>query len=148
MNLGNQHVDELSIHSLLDRRIKVLRMAETHVNLNVLFPFIACWIWQIQQAPPLLFGYDFVNAPICRLTHLDLSQATFPNRQVLCNILSRCKNLEVGIQSHTKNEHFQALSLENCELVDEEICREVSKNSNLRYLDLVYVSLFLFFIKR
>lgn len=110
MNVGKRAIDEPVLHSLLDRQVMSLRLAEAQII-----------------AAPTLCWYNFHNTLLmARLTHLDLSQTIFSDKETLCRLLRRCRSLK-------------ALSLENCEIVDDEILREIAKNQELQHLDMVYV---------
>ncbi|KAL7072886.1 hypothetical protein ACQ4LE_008057 [Meloidogyne hapla] len=113
MNLSKRPIDELSLHSLLDRKMEILRLAEA----------------ELIESPQFISSYE-INIPnieIAKLTHLDLSHATYENAEILLRIFERCRNLE-------------ALSLESCPLLNDSICNEIGKNLDLRFLDLVYVN--------
>uniref|UniRef100_A0A183BMS2 F-box domain-containing protein n=1 Tax=Globodera pallida TaxID=36090 RepID=A0A183BMS2_GLOPA len=112
MNLAGRLIDEESIHSLFNRQLKVLRLASAEVKTPSLFPW-----------------FDVQHTASAQLTHLDLSQAKFDTSDTLVRLLSRCKSL-------------QALSLESCDLLDDECCRVIANNSALKYLDLVYAKRF------
>ncbi|KAL3123399.1 hypothetical protein niasHT_004571 [Heterodera trifolii] len=108
MNLAGRLLDEESIHALFDRQLKVLRLASAEIKPLSLFSW-----------------YNSQQMTTAQLTHLDLSQAKFGSSDTLLRLLVRCESL-------------QALSLESCELLDEECCRAIANNSALRHLDLVY----------
>jgi len=74
----------------------------------------------IESLPFIQLEYNLYPAA---LTHLDLGLVEFWDAKVLRNLLKRCENL-IG------------LSLERCELIDDEICKEIAKNTNLQYLSL------------
>ncbi|KAF7635176.1 F-box domain-containing protein [Meloidogyne graminicola] len=110
MNLGKRLIDEFSLHSLLDRKMEILRLAEALI-----------------ESPQFISGYDLSNIELSNLTHLDLSHATYENSNILQRFFERCRCLV-------------ALSLEGCSLLNDAICHEIGKNIQLRFLDLVYVN--------
>ncbi|CAK5084019.1 unnamed protein product [Meloidogyne enterolobii] len=113
MNLSKRLIDELSLHSLLDRKMEILRLTEA----------------ELTESPQFISSYEIniQNIELTKLTHLDLSHATYENSEILLRIFERCRNLE-------------ALSLESCHILNDAICNEIGKNLDLRFLDLVYVN--------
>uniref|UniRef100_A0A915LHN0 F-box domain-containing protein n=1 Tax=Meloidogyne javanica TaxID=6303 RepID=A0A915LHN0_MELJA len=113
MNLSKRLIDELSLHSLLDRKMEILRLTEA----------------ELTESPQFVSSYEIniQNIELTKLTHLDLSHATYENSEILLRIFERCRNLE-------------ALSLESCSILNDAICNEIGKNLDLRFLDLVYVN--------
>ncbi|CAK5029788.1 unnamed protein product [Meloidogyne enterolobii] len=111
--LGKRLIDELSLHSLLDRKMEILRLTEA----------------ELTESPQFISSYEIniQNIELTKLTHLDLSHATYENSEILLRIFERCRNLE-------------ALSLESCSILNDAICNEIGKNLDLRFLDLVYVN--------
>uniref|UniRef100_A0A915LLS7 Uncharacterized protein n=1 Tax=Meloidogyne javanica TaxID=6303 RepID=A0A915LLS7_MELJA len=84
---------------------------------------------ELTESPQFISSYEINirNIELTKLTHLDLSHATYENSEILLRIFERCRNLE-------------ALSLESCSILNDAICNEIGKNLDLRFLDLVYVN--------
>uniref|UniRef100_A0A1I7W630 F-box domain-containing protein n=1 Tax=Heterorhabditis bacteriophora TaxID=37862 RepID=A0A1I7W630_HETBA len=82
VDLFNRTIMDYSLVALLNRRVKVIRMADTNVetsSLTYIFPPLLC---------PLL------------VTHLDLSRAVFANPSLLITLLRGCDKLVVRINFH------------------------------------------------
>lgn len=109
MDLFNRTVFNHSLTSFLNRRLKVLRMADTNVENWPYRSFTPC----VSLEYPLL------------LTHLDLSRAVFSDRSLLTSIMSGCTLL-------------QALSMEGQDLRPDAvvICSAIGQNRGLTHLDL------------
>ncbi|KAK6735900.1 hypothetical protein RB195_018887 [Necator americanus] len=109
VDLFNRTVFNHSLICFLNRRLKVIRMADTNVED---WPFRSS-ISGVSLEYPLI------------LTHLDLSRAVFSDRSLLLRIIRGCTRL-------------QALSMEGQDMGEDgvEICISIGKNHALTHLDL------------
>ncbi|KAK6026772.1 leucine Rich repeat-containing domain protein [Ostertagia ostertagi] len=109
MDLFNRTVFNHSLICFLNRRLKVMRMADTNVE-----------EWpHPSSAPPVSLEYPLL------LTHLDLSRAVFADRSLLVKIMNGCSQLK-------------ALSMEGQNMGPDAptICYAIGQNSTLTRLDL------------
>ncbi|KAK6042249.1 F-box domain protein [Cooperia oncophora] len=109
MDLFNRTVFNHSLICFLNRRLKVMRMADTNVEQ-----------WpHPSTSPPVSLEYPLM------LTHFDLSRAVFADRNLLVKIMNGCSQL-------------QALSMEGQNMGQDApaICFAISQNSALSRLDL------------
>ncbi|WKX93877.1 hypothetical protein Q1695_011274 [Nippostrongylus brasiliensis] len=109
VDLFNRTVYDHTLISFLNRRLKVMRMADTNVER-----------WPYHSTIPLIS----LEYPLM-LTHLDLSRAVFTDRGLLVKILQGCRSL-------------QALSMEGQDMGDDAlaICSAIGQNYSLTRLDL------------
>uniref|UniRef100_A0A914C0X0 F-box domain-containing protein n=1 Tax=Acrobeloides nanus TaxID=290746 RepID=A0A914C0X0_9BILA len=77
LNLENKHISEHSLHSLLDRKIEILRLTGATLQSS-------------DSIPPFIGNFIRPSS----LTHLDLSHAKFDNLDALVYFLGRCSSLE------------------------------------------------------
>ncbi|EYC04205.1 hypothetical protein Y032_0089g2280 [Ancylostoma ceylanicum] len=109
VDLFNRTVFNHSLICFLNRRLKVMRMADTNVEL---WPYSS-------SVPSISLEYPLM------LTHLDLSRAVFADRSLLVSIMKGCSRL-------------QALSMEGQDLGEDalEICTSIGRNHSLTRVDL------------
>lgn len=108
IDLGDKCLNSSSLHSLLSRGTRVLRLSKTNIK---------------RDDDPSLEGAVFTsNALACKLTHIDLSMSAYKDTSIIAEILERCTSL-LGI------------SFENNE-VDKRICLAIARNRNLEYLNM------------
>ncbi|KAI1720272.1 f-box-like domain-containing protein [Ditylenchus destructor] len=112
LNLYGKHISCSSLHAIIDRKVQVLRLNSATINVEVFPP------WH---------NFPILNPAM--LTHLDMSSSKFENPSVLLEILQRCHNL-------------YALSLELCGIIDDQMCKEIAKNTNLYFLNLAMAKSF------
>lgn len=112
LNLCGKHISCSSLHAILDRKVQVLRLNSATISAEMFPPW-----------------HNFPTPNPAMLTHLDLSSSKFERPEILLGILQRCHNL-------------QALSLELCDIIDDQICKEIAKNSNLLFLNLAMANNF------
>ncbi|RCN33397.1 F-box domain protein [Ancylostoma caninum] len=109
VDLFNRTVFNHSLICFLNRRLKIMRMADTNVE---------NWPYG-SSVPSISLEYPLM------LTHLDLSRAVFADRSLLVNIMKGCTRL-------------QALSMEGQDMGEDalEICTSIGRNHSLTRLDL------------
>ncbi|VDM46802.1 unnamed protein product [Toxocara canis] len=108
MDLGGRSMTESEVHSLMDRGIRILRLASTKVNEDV----------EVQLGSTLLLPHALPS----KLTHLDLSGAIPEKPSVIAGLLQRCTRLE-------------GVSLEQ-RVIDDRVCIALGRNVDLKYLNL------------
>lgn len=109
LDLFNRTVFSHSLICFFNRRLKVIRMADTNVENYPLHSSSSL----VSLQYPLL------------LTHLDLSRAVFADRSLLVNIMNGCTNLK-------------ALSMEGQNMGEDAvtICSAIGRNNSLAFVDL------------
>ncbi|VDD96424.1 unnamed protein product [Enterobius vermicularis] len=106
-DVSERILSENAVHALLARGVKVLKLTGSTVHSSSL------------KTPPLS---PCVLREFARVNYLDCSKAVFSNISVVVALLARCSAL-------------QGLAFEN-NFLDDQVCKEISKNSGLRYLSL------------